>query len=46
MGAVTGSQHGDAFVGSPEIQLFQVQLAARGPGVMGMDVKIGDQFHV
>jgi hypothetical protein len=21
-------------------------LAARGPGVMGMDVKIGNQFHV
>jgi hypothetical protein len=45
VGAVAGAQEGDTLVGSPEIQLFQIQLAARGPGVMGMDVEVGDEFH-
>ena len=46
MGAVAGAQNGDAFIGGPKVQLFQVQLTARGPGIMGMDVEVGDQFHV
>ena len=45
MGAVAGPQRGDALVLSLSRQEIQVELAAGGPAVPGVDVKISDDPH-
>jgi len=46
VGAIAGAHHLNAFVAAPEIQVLQVGVPGGGDGEMGMDMQVGDDFHL
>jgi len=46
VGAVAGAHHLDPLVAAPEIQMLQVGVPGGGDGKAGMDMQVGDDFHL
>jgi hypothetical protein len=42
---VAGAHHGKTFDLGGDVKIFQIQVFGGGPGVFGVDVKVGDKVH-
>ncbi len=45
MGKIACADDGDPFFLGPKGEVFRVHGPGRGPGKVGVDVKISDEFH-
>ena len=46
VGAIAGAHHLHPLVAAPEIQVLQVGVPGGGDGEAGMDMQVGDDFHL
>ncbi len=46
VGAIAGAHHLHPLVAAPEIQVLQVGVPGGGDGEVGMDMQVGDDFHL
>ena len=46
VGAIAGAHHLQPLVAAPEIQVLQVGVPGGGDGEVGMDMQVGNDFHL